>query len=111
MKVMIALDQLGNAISGGNPDITISSRVGYYSSISSKWVWAFMEWWIDLTFYPIDGPKHCYNSHLANKDEVYASEGKDVFKVIMMMILLLVLAPISIVIKIISLFSLSSNKD
>jgi hypothetical protein len=32
LNVFIAIDQLGNAIAGGNPDNTISGRVGFFAS-------------------------------------------------------------------------------
>ena len=34
--VMVAIDQLGNAITGGNPDSTVSARVGYFSVNATK---------------------------------------------------------------------------
>lgn len=60
---LIALDQLANAILGGDPDETISSRLekahrgdfgptAHYFSIVPRIL-------VNVIFYPIDGPNHC----------------------------------------------------
>lgn len=55
----IATDQLVNAIHAGNPDITISSRVGYMAEQGSKTATA-MAYIIDLLFYIAIGQEnHC----------------------------------------------------
>ena len=36
-RVLIALDQFGNALLGGRPDHTISGRVGYYALKNKQW--------------------------------------------------------------------------
>lgn len=54
MNVLIALDQLGNAVTGGDPDETISSRVGKQASLGGWWALR-AEWVIDLIF----GQGHC----------------------------------------------------
>ena len=64
--VLIAIDQLGNAIAGGNPDCTISGRVGYYQYNGTKpyvWYWHLLAFIIDLTFYPFDGHHHCKQAY------------------------------------------------
>lgn len=61
-SVLIAIDQLGNAIAGGNPDCTISGRIGYYNERSVEpylWYWQILRFIVDLTFYPFDGKEHC----------------------------------------------------
>ena len=70
--VLIAIDQLGNAIAGGNPDATISARTGYFANevkTAFQFYWKTMELIINFAFYPIDGPNHCYNEYLADKDD------------------------------------------
>lgn len=78
-NVLIAIDQLGNAIAGGNPDITISARVGYFANKSQqrrfRFYWKFLETIIDFTFYPIDGPNHCLKA--LEKDEEGHVHGSD----------------------------------
>jgi len=71
-RVLIAVDQLGNAIAGGNQDATISGRVGYFASNANTTVrlyWLLMQFIIDATFYPLDGFNHCLDSYLKNKNE------------------------------------------
>ena len=65
----IGQDQQVNAIFNGNPDITISSRVGYMSQQGSKTA-RYMEIVIDWLFYKIAKQKnHCFVS--IEKDEVH----------------------------------------
>jgi len=61
-NILIAIDQLGNAIAGGNPDCTISGRTGYYQYNAAKqvrWYWFILSRVVDFTFYPFDGHGHC----------------------------------------------------
>lgn len=37
IRLLIAVDQLGNTLTGGDPDETISSRVGKAAVAGSKW--------------------------------------------------------------------------
>jgi hypothetical protein len=73
LNVLIAIDQLGNAIAGGNPDNTISGRVGFFASdlhISKiKGYWKGLERIIDFTFEPIQGPGHCFRAWQGEPDE------------------------------------------
>ena len=72
-NLLVAIDQLGNAIADGNPDNTISARVGYFASDEHKSkikpYWKMLERIIDFTFEPIQGPGHCHNAWLAEADE------------------------------------------
>ena len=73
-NVLIGLDQLGNALAGGNPDNTISGRTGYFaihSGYYTKWFWMLMQFIIDFTFFPIDGWHHCQMAYEAEKDEEF----------------------------------------
>ena len=73
LNVLVSIDQLGNAIAGGNPDATISARVGYFSETgdcSFRQYWELLRRIIDFTFYPIDGPNHCVNAYLADPESV-----------------------------------------
>jgi len=57
-QVLIALDQLANAVLGGSADETISSRA-WKAKLRGK-VWgAIAAHVIDALFYPIEGPGHC----------------------------------------------------
>lgn len=66
INVLIALDQLANALLGGDPDETISSRAGRMLKLKNKPLWArILCWFLDF----ID-PNHCI-------DAVEKEEGKD----------------------------------
>ena len=73
LNVLIAIDQLGNAIAGGNPDNTISGRVGFFASDGHrskiKTYWKALERVIDFTFEPLQGPRHCYHAWKGEPDE------------------------------------------
>lgn len=74
MNVLIAGDQLGNALAKGNPDNTISARIGYFNyavdSFDSKY-WRILEKIVNFTFKPIDGEDHCFQAYLNDKDEEF----------------------------------------
>ena len=78
--MLVAIDQLGNALAGGDPDITISARVGFFANHSQNrefhYYWLFLERVIDFTFYPLDGPKHCLQS-LCKDNEQGHEHGSD----------------------------------
>jgi len=65
----IGQDQLVNAILGGNPDVTISSRVGYHATRGSKTALA-MEFVIDWLFEKIANEKNHCRTHIEH-DEVH----------------------------------------
>ncbi len=72
--ILVGLDQLGNAIAGGNPDCTISGRTGNFalnSHNSVRWYWLILQYVIDATFYPFDGKGHCYQAYMKEQDEEY----------------------------------------
>lgn len=58
-RILIAIDQLGNAAANGNPDETVSSRVGK-NAIAGKW-WALVaEKVINWTAWHVfHDPDHC----------------------------------------------------
>ena len=86
MKVLsnffVSIDQLGNVLAGGNPDNTISSRVGYYTEeyyppdkIPVKW--KFFRNVINFSFYPIDGKDHCKEAYLNDAGEEFDKDTSD----------------------------------
>lgn len=64
-NVLIAFDQLGNALSGGNPDETISSRLGRLKLANGgtvpKRAWFYLARPLDAVLEWID-PNHSINS-------------------------------------------------
>lgn len=64
-RILVALDQLANAIIGGNPDVTLSGHVGHMSQIDEKWITLLKI--IDGTFAPIE-KNHCIETWLADED-------------------------------------------
>jgi hypothetical protein len=97
-NILIAIDQLGNAIAGGNPDDTISARVGYFASdlIESvrKWFWKGLQSIIDGTFEPVQGPGHCFH---AREEDEKDTEGDVLTRVLLTLFVIVgcaILAPI-----------------
>ncbi len=66
--MFIGLDQLGNALTGGHPDVTVSARVGYLATLKERGWFMFMERLIDFAFWPVDGPNHCVASWAHQRD-------------------------------------------
>jgi len=84
LAVLIALDQLGNAVGGGNPDITISARVGHFAAKTPREekpikyrYWKGLEKIIDFAFLPVDGKNHCYNAWQADHEHKRYERGND----------------------------------
>ena len=100
--VLIAIDQLGNAIAGGNPDATISARTGYFANGGDsklQFYWKTMEYIINFAFYQIDGPDHCCKALLADKDESH-KVGSDLMRAVLGLIIIATSLPIAIVTRI-----------
>jgi len=74
-RMLIAIDQLGNAICDGHPDTTISARLHWLSISENKKPWGFKYFLalrrvVDFTFYPFDGPGHCYQAYYYQRQTV-----------------------------------------
>lgn len=72
----VSIDQLGNVLAGGNPDNTISSRVGFYTEEYYKdrkipFKWKVFRNIIDFTFFPIDGENHCKEAYFNDAGEEF----------------------------------------
>ena len=101
LAVLIAIDQLGNAIAGGHPDATISARVGYFSANAKRFpkYWKALECIIDFAFYPIDGEKHCYHAWQKDKDERF-QHGNDLTRIFLSIFILVVCPIIAILLRV-----------
>ena len=63
LELIVALDQLGNAIAGGFADQTVSGRIGWHANYGNHIVyWRLPEMLVDWAFYPVDGLGHCISS-------------------------------------------------
>ena len=100
-RVLIAINQLCNALSGGNEDVAISARTGHGANIvqnkNTKW-YKVLESIIDLAFYPVEGPMHCLNSYYRDRSEDYhISKGNKIGTVIVSIFVIIGSILISIV--------------
>ena len=78
VQVLLGLDQLGNALAGGNHDSTVSARIGFhlYDPKGERGMyWSFLEFVVNLTFSPIDGPHHCRMAYCSDSDEAFRGGG------------------------------------
>ena len=72
-RVLQALSQLGNALAGGQADVSISARIGQKRKRNGYW--RFANDLVDFAFFPVDGRDHCYNAWQKDKDESYIATG------------------------------------
>lgn len=89
-NVLISIDQLGNTLCGGDPDSTISARVGYFALMSKtpqKYFWLGLQKIINFTFWPIDGPNHCLDAFESDPEEAFYDNNGDVFRVLLSIII------------------------
>ena len=105
LAILIAIDQLGNAIAGGHPDATISARVGFFSvkARRARLYWKVLESVIDFAFFPIDGKKHCYKAWQSDRDQRF-QHGSDLARVFLSIIILVACPLIAIVLRIFVIF-------
>lgn len=87
-NLFVSIDQLGNVLAGGNPDNTISSRVGYYNkhksdSEKAPVQWRIFETIINFTFYPIDGEDHCHEAFHNDAGEEFDNNTKNILVAIL----------------------------
>jgi hypothetical protein len=98
-NLLVAIDQFGNAICGGNPDCTISARVGYNViriKTAAKYYWKTIASIIDYTFWPLQGWGHCYDAYLADKADTIHNNDGAFFRALMTVIIVFTCVPISV---------------
>ena len=74
----VAIDQLGNVLAGGNPDNTISARVGILPIRDKKntsGYWKILQKIINTTFWPLDGSDHCLQAYYNDAGEEFQPGG------------------------------------
>jgi hypothetical protein len=97
-RVLNATSQWFNAvIIFGNPDVSISARIGEHNYFYNDLFYKLCGWIVDKTFYPIDGKYHCKQAYLRDRKEDY-TVGKgwiigEVLMCIIVVIACVVLAP------------------
>lgn len=99
-NLLVAVDQLGNTIAGGNPDNTISARVGYFSQVPGSRIrgyWKTMEAIINFTFWPVDGPDHCQHAFESDPEETFYDGGSDIGRFALSLITIPCCIPIAII--------------
>lgn len=89
-RMLNATSQWFNALIGGNPDVSISARIGYNGLHNHNLFWMLCELIVDFTFYPIDGSQHCHNAYKRDIDEEYESNLFKGVGIVLMAIIMLV---------------------
>jgi len=89
----VSIDQLGNVLAGGNPDNTISSRVGYYTEEyyapdKIPFKWKLFRNIINFAFYPIDGNDHCKEAYFNDVGEDF-DQGTSDFAIAVLAIIII----------------------
>lgn len=90
----VSIDQLGNVLAGGNPDNTISSRVGYYTeeyypSGKVPLKWRIFKDIINFTFYPVDGKNHCKEAYYNDAGEEFDKGTSDIAVAILAILIII----------------------
>ncbi|WP_417602506.1 hypothetical protein [Owenweeksia hongkongensis] len=89
--LFIGIDQLINTIAGGDPDNTISSRIGYYAEHgpeNQKKMWKAFAWITDKTFWPLEGDDHCHIAYHADPGENFDADKNGVGVVVLFILTL-----------------------
>lgn len=115
-NLLISIDQFGNALTGGNPDNTISARVGYfvhyhpklshYEDSYSYGYWRNLEKIINYTFKPLE-KNHCKRAYERKEDY----QGNELALIALGVLVIVVCALISPIINLISFCRKILNKS
>lgn len=98
-------DKYLNGIGGGNYEVTVSARCGYYNLHNGNWFWRTCAGVIDFSFYPYQGWGHCEQARKGEKDRVH-EEGP----IIVLGIFLILTTIVCLILSIISYLYLLINK-
>jgi hypothetical protein len=88
ISFLINVDKVGNALTGGNYQATISGRVGWFAKQKPSKYWLILQYIIDQTFLPIEGPGHCARASKIEKHIKYR-RGNDVGLFLLVFIIIL----------------------
>jgi hypothetical protein len=78
--------------------------VGYnarHSASVRKNYWRLLEWVIDYTFLPLDGPNHCYQAYFSGNKTHYR-DGSDAMRVVLSTLILFWAMPIALATRILA---------
>ena len=97
-RALNATSQWFNAVFvNGNPDVSISARIGYENYFYNNKIYKAFKWVVDTTFYPIDGKDHCKNAYLRDRKEDYTlGQGWVLGEWIMCLLLVITCIPLSV---------------
>lgn len=111
----VSIDQLGNVLAGGNPDNTISSRIGFYTKHNTEnvpWQWLLFEKIINFTFWPIDGDNHCHEAFHNDAGEDFDKNTNNIIVAILAAVIIIPsCVAISILLYILLIFGVVSPRN
>ncbi len=112
----VSIDQLGNVLAGGNPDNTISSRIGYYTekhypSGEVPFKWRMFKNIINFTFYPIDGNDHCKEAYYNDAGEEFDKGTNDIAVAVLAILIISSCILIAILLYVLFAFGIVSPRN
>lgn len=70
-----SLSTLGNTLTHGDRDVSISGRIGYNYLFHRNLFWIVCRAIVDFTFYPIEGWGHCERAYKKDMNEEHTPNG------------------------------------
>lgn len=121
-NIFVSVDQLGNALAGGDPDNTISARIGFYNhhkhvnGVSAsphpvKWYWKAFEDIVDTTFRPVDGDGHCHEAYHSDAGEFFDPHTKNWAVGVLSVLIIGSCIPLFIIFRVVGLFRSPNDPD
>jgi len=104
LDLLLNIDRVGNSFCAGHYKLTVSGRVGYFAYAKENLYWNILQWTINNTFHPIDGPNHCWNAFKWESSTDYR-RGNDVALALLSIIVFVACLILLPIISLISLFN------
>ncbi|GLS25651.1 hypothetical protein GCM10007877_13650 [Marinibactrum halimedae] len=98
-NILVAIDKLCNTLCRGSHEVTVSARIGHFANLDGfryRAYWKLLEWIIDFSFYPVEGPGHCIQARDTNTHKKYEL-GNDIMRGVFAIAVIIVCTLISIV--------------
>ncbi len=119
-NLFLSFDQLLNTIFGGDPDLTISARIGFFAdrcrqnppaggqqgpalSRCKRCYWIFHEKIVNLAWKPVDGSSHCWDAYWDDRYEDYRSKNWWIFLIPMSILVIILSLVIGVILYLLSL--------